>query len=159
MPSLALGFLDLLDDGEEDGVLGVLTVVFRAPAVTVVTADVVTSLKIKQIILFNCYIALWHASTLAHWQQWCPHLTAGSSQWWWWSNSLTIWSSNSSSSMTSCVFWLLLNTNGRRRATQTKKYEYLFIHSIIFYLFINRKTDFVFTNNLEAHYVYAIELS
>ena len=58
MPSLALGFLDLLDDGEEDGVLGVLTVVFRAPAVTVVTADVVTSLKIKQIILFNCYIAL-----------------------------------------------------------------------------------------------------
>ena len=58
MPSLALGFLDLLDDGEEDGVLGVLTVVFRAPAVTVVTADVVASLKIKQIILFNCYIAL-----------------------------------------------------------------------------------------------------
>ena len=47
MPSLALGFLDLLDDGEEDGVLGVLTVVFRAPAVTVVTADVVTSLKIR----------------------------------------------------------------------------------------------------------------
>ena len=58
MPSLALGFLDLLDDGEEDGVLGVLTVIFHAPAVTVVTADVVTSLKIKQIILFNCYIAL-----------------------------------------------------------------------------------------------------
>ena len=47
VPSLALVFLDLLDDGEEDGVLAVLTVVLRAPAVPVVTADVVTSLKIK----------------------------------------------------------------------------------------------------------------
>ena len=47
MPSLATVFLDHLDDGEEDGVLAVLTVVLRAPAVTVVTANVVTSLKIQ----------------------------------------------------------------------------------------------------------------
>ena len=66
MPSLALGFLDLLDDGEEDGVLGVLTVVFRAPAVTVVTADVVTSLKPRQIIFLNCNIVTClHAGPLA----------------------------------------------------------------------------------------------
>ena len=58
MPSLATVFLDLLDDGEEDGVLGVLTVVFHAPAVTVVTADVVTSLKIKLSKLFCLTVTL-----------------------------------------------------------------------------------------------------
>ena len=56
MPSLALVFLDLFNDGEKDGVLGFLTVIFRAPAVPVVTADVVTSLKItlSKLFLFNC---------------------------------------------------------------------------------------------------------
>ena len=45
--SLALSLLDLLDDGEEDSVLAVITVVLRAPAVSVVAADVVTSLNIE----------------------------------------------------------------------------------------------------------------
>ena len=47
MPSLALSLLDLLDDGEEDSVLAVITVVLRAPTVSVVAADVVTSLKLR----------------------------------------------------------------------------------------------------------------
>ena len=47
VPSLALSLLDLLDDGEEDSVLAVITVVLRAPAVSVVAADVVTSLNIE----------------------------------------------------------------------------------------------------------------
>ena len=47
VPSLALSLLDLLDDGEKDSVLAVITVVLRAPAVSVVAADVVTSLKLR----------------------------------------------------------------------------------------------------------------
>ena len=45
VPGLALSLLDLLDDGEEDGIHAVVTVVLRAPTVSIVTADVVTSLK------------------------------------------------------------------------------------------------------------------
>ena len=45
VPCITLSLLDLLNNGEEDSVHAVITVVLRAPTVSIVTADVVTSLK------------------------------------------------------------------------------------------------------------------